>query len=101
MWVTVTLGLKLLRIPITLTTKRLHQYETQYGSFRQLVSLGLPVQGAALYLSRVGAVCYVLLCEHWALYAAAEVEAREARRGLWVELEPVAPWEWRRAKRKK
>lgn len=35
------------------------------------------------------------------LYAAAENEAREAKRGLWVEPEPVAPWEWRRAKRKK
>ena len=35
------------------------------------------------------------------LYAAAEVKAREAKRGLWVEPEPVAPWEWRKAKRKK
>jgi len=28
--------------------------------------------------------------------AAAEAEARAARRGLWAELDPVPPWEWRR-----
>ncbi len=41
--------------------------------------------------------------EDRALYAAAEVEAREAKRGLWVEPEPepVAPWEWRKLRRKK
>jgi endonuclease YncB( thermonuclease family) len=32
-------------------------------------------------------------------YAAAEGEAREARRGLWREPEPVAPWEFRVAAR--
>lgn len=35
----------------------------------------------------------------------AEREAREARRGLWVELgtrqEPIAPWDWRRAQRER
>lgn len=30
------------------------------------------------------------------LYSQAEIEAREAKRGLWVEPEPVPPWEWRR-----
>jgi endonuclease YncB( thermonuclease family) len=25
-------------------------------------------------------------------------EARQAKRGLWVDTEPVPPWEWRRAK---
>ncbi len=39
--------------------------------------------------------------EDRARYAVAEVLAREAKRGLWVEPEPVAPWEWRKAKRKK
>jgi endonuclease YncB( thermonuclease family) len=29
-------------------------------------------------------------------YAAVEQEAQKARRGLWQEKEPVAPWEWRR-----
>lgn len=27
-----------------------------------------------------------------------EAEAREQRRGLWADKEPVPPWEWRRAK---
>lgn len=31
-------------------------------------------------------------------YAAAEQEARRARRGLWSEAKPVAPWEFRRAR---
>ena len=26
-------------------------------------------------------------------------EARDARRGLWVDNDPVPPWEWRRMKR--
>lgn len=29
-------------------------------------------------------------------YAAAEGDAREAKRGLWSDPEPVAPWDWRR-----
>ena len=29
-------------------------------------------------------------------YAAAEASAKEARRGLWRDLEPVAPWDWRK-----
>jgi endonuclease YncB( thermonuclease family) len=28
-------------------------------------------------------------------YIAAEAEAREARRGLWVDARPTPPWEWR------
>jgi endonuclease YncB( thermonuclease family) len=28
-----------------------------------------------------------------------ETEAREARRGLWVDPEPVPPWEWRKRTR--
>lgn len=30
-------------------------------------------------------------------YAAAEQDARQARRGLWAEHDPTPPWEWRRA----
>lgn len=30
------------------------------------------------------------------LYAQAEDEARHGRLGLWSEVEPVAPWDWRR-----
>jgi len=31
--------------------------------------------------------------------SAAEADAREHRRGLWADANPVPPWEWRRAKR--
>jgi len=31
-----------------------------------------------------------------ALYEAAEDSARAERRGLWVDPDPVPPWEWRR-----
>jgi endonuclease YncB( thermonuclease family) len=30
------------------------------------------------------------------LYAAAEASARERRRGLWRDREPIEPWQWRR-----
>lgn len=33
------------------------------------------------------------------LYAAAEMEAREARRGLWADPDPTPPWEFRRGGR--
>ena len=32
-------------------------------------------------------------------FTAAETDAREHRRGLWADPNPVAPWEWRRQKR--
>src|SRR5580692_7249710 len=32
-------------------------------------------------------------------FTAAEADAREHRRGLWADPNPVPPWEWRRAKR--
>jgi endonuclease YncB( thermonuclease family) len=35
--------------------------------------------------------------EQFALYQAAEGEARAARRGLWQEATPMPPWDWRRA----
>lgn len=34
-----------------------------------------------------------------ALYERAELASREAKLGLWVDPEPVPPWEWRRDKR--
>lgn len=33
------------------------------------------------------------------VYSLAQRTAKEARRGLWRESDPVAPWEWRRAAR--
>jgi len=35
------------------------------------------------------------------LYSQVEIKAREARRGLWHDPEPVPPWEYRQIKRKK
>jgi endonuclease YncB( thermonuclease family) len=32
-------------------------------------------------------------------FAAAEDDARERRRGLWTDPNPMPPWEWRKAKR--
>jgi endonuclease YncB( thermonuclease family) len=32
---------------------------------------------------------------------AAESEARTARRGLWADARPIAPWEWRQAQRQR
>ena len=34
------------------------------------------------------------------LYSKAEIEAREAKRGLWHDPEPIPPWEYRRSRRK-
>ena len=34
------------------------------------------------------------------LYSEAEIEAKEARRGLWHDPEPAPPWEYRKLKRK-
>jgi endonuclease YncB( thermonuclease family) len=31
-------------------------------------------------------------------YSQAEVRAKEARKGLWLDKEPVPPWEWRKAR---
>jgi endonuclease YncB( thermonuclease family) len=32
-------------------------------------------------------------------FTAAEVDARDHRRGLWADANPMPPWEWRKAKR--
>jgi len=34
--------------------------------------------------------------EDRATYAAAEIDAKEARRGLWREVHPTPPWSWRK-----
>ncbi|MDD3352941.1 thermonuclease family protein [Zoogloea sp.] len=35
----------------------------------------------------------------WTVYALDELRARQARRGLWSDPRPVAPWDYRRSKR--
>ena len=35
------------------------------------------------------------------LYSETEIEAREAKRGLWYDPNPMPPWEYRKSKRKK
>jgi len=32
------------------------------------------------------------------LYAQAEAQAQEEKRGLWVNPDPVPPWEWRKSR---
>ena len=34
-------------------------------------------------------------------FTAAESDARERHRGLWVDKDPVPPWEWRKMKRER
>jgi endonuclease YncB( thermonuclease family) len=34
-------------------------------------------------------------------YADAENEAKDAKRGLWVDADPTPPWEWRHSKKEK
>ena len=34
------------------------------------------------------------------MYSEAEVDARDARRGLWQDHDPIPPWEYRKSKRK-
>lgn len=43
---------------------------------------------------------YVAFAKHDHVLAAFEQEARAARRGLWQEDHPIAPWEWRRMGKK-
>ena len=40
----------------------------------------------------VDPACFMPFCEEWKLL---EYEAREARRGLWMDPDPIPPWEWR------
>ena len=35
------------------------------------------------------------------IYLQAEKEAREAKRGLWANKDPIAPWEWRKMERER
>jgi len=49
-----------------------------------------------LELLRAGFAWHYTQYDKSAAYAAAEQTARQLRRGLWVEREPVAPWDFRK-----
>ena len=51
-------------------------------------------------LIRLGMAWQYLQYNDDAELAAIELEAREAKRGLWFDAEPVAPWEWRKKQKK-
>ena len=49
-------------------------------------------------LIRLGMAWQYLQYNDDAELTAMEAEARAAKRGLWIDAEPVAPWEWRKKK---
>lgn len=62
--------------------------------FQRLVNEELVNAGFAWVYTRY---CDRPICERWKVL---EYEAREAKRGLWSEPNPTAPWEYRRKGRK-
>ena len=62
--------------------------------FQRLVNEELIKAGFAWVYTRY---CIMPICERWKVL---ENEAREAKRGLWVEPNPIPPWEFRRQERK-
>jgi endonuclease YncB( thermonuclease family) len=61
--------------------------------FQRLVNEELVNAGFAWIYTRY---CDRPICERWKVL---EYEAREAKRGLWSEPNPVPPWEYRKKKR--
>lgn len=67
----------------------------QYG--RTVARLRCAGTDVNLEMVRAGlAWHYRYHCPNDTALAAAEAEARAARRGLWADAHPEAPWEWRR-----
>jgi endonuclease YncB( thermonuclease family) len=62
--------------------------------FKRLVNEELVNAGFAWVYTRY---CDRPICERWKVL---EYEAREAKRGLWNDPNPIPPWEFRRKKRK-
>ena len=62
--------------------------------FQSLVNQQLVKAGFAWVYTRY---CDRPICERWKVL---EQEAREARRGLWADPNPIRPWEFRRQERK-
>ena len=63
--------------------------------FQRLVNEELVNAGFAWIYTRY---CDRPICERWKVL---EQEAREAKRGLWADPNPIPPWEFRRKKRSK
>jgi len=61
--------------------------------FQRLVNEELVNAGFAWVYTRY---CDRPICERWKVL---EYEAREAKRGLWADPNPIPPWEFRRQKR--
>jgi len=70
-----------------------HRGEDRYG--RTLARLEVDGRDVNREMVAAGLAWHYVRYSDDALLAAAEVEAREARRGLWADREPVPPWEWR------
>jgi micrococcal nuclease len=67
--------------------------EDRYG--RTLARLVVGGQDVNLAMVAEGLAWHFTRYSDDAVLAAAEREARAARRGLWADPEPVAPWDWR------
>ena len=72
---------------------------TKNRSFgRLVVTVSAGEKDVALELLKMGLAWYTPQYTKIPEYAAAEAEAKAARRGLWSDKEPIAPWTWRRRK---
>lgn len=73
--------------------------EDRYG--RTLGSLEIEGGDVALLMLAAGMAWQFTRYSDDEVLAAAEAEARAARRGLWAEPEPVPPWDWRATERER
>jgi micrococcal nuclease len=76
-----------------------HRGQDRYG--RPLVGLEIDGDDVGLRMVADGLAWHFKRYSDDATLAAAEVEARAARRGLWADREPVPPWEWRASERER
>lgn len=88
--------------------------DTVFGRAVRVDDLGKDKYGRTLGIIRLGDknINLELVREGWAWWyrqyaprdrelAAAEESARNGKRGLWADRDPVPPWEWRRQKKQK
>lgn len=75
-----------------------YEKRDQYGRILGIVHNG--TNDVNLALVRTGNAWHYRCFDKTPEYAAAEAEARAARRGLWSQDNPVSPYNWRRAHRK-